>query len=157
MRDNIGAVSRVRGSDGDGGLLVAPGALNIDDRDRVTFYGNGTSTPAQVMARVIELDPALQLFHGNPHVAQYAAMYNLNTRNPGLAGRSPGQPLANLEPFHAQAGTDLKSLLAPLAERLDDLQAFVSSMPTPLGGNRKQSVATGNVRSLGLMLPLGDP
>ena len=74
MRDNIGAVSRVRGSDGDGGLLVAPGALNIDDRDRVTFYGNGTSTPAQVMARVIELDPALQLFHGNPHVAQYAAM-----------------------------------------------------------------------------------
>lgn len=157
MRDNVSQVNRVGQRDGDNQLLVAPGALNIDDRDNVTFYGNGTSTPADVMARVIQLNPELNLFHGNHDVATYAAQFNINTRNPGLAGRSADAPLGDMEPFHAQAGTELKRLLAPLAERLDDIKQFMAALPVAMGGDRKQMRTTGNVRSMGLALPFDDP
>jgi hypothetical protein len=157
MNDSVRAVNRVRGSeDGEGQLLVAPGALNIDDRDNVTFYGNGTSSPVDVMARVIELDPQLRPFHANRDAAHYAAAFNINTRNPALSGRSPEAPLGNLEQFNAQGGAELKRLLAPLVNRLDEIREMVANLPTGMGGDRRQNVATGNVRSLGLSLPIGD-
>ena len=157
MREPIGSVSRVQSSEGEGGLLVAPGALNVDDKDQVTFFGDGVTSPRDVMARVIELEPELKEFHRNQDAAHYTALMNMNAHNPALRGRAPDAPLPKMEQFHAQAGRELKTLLAPLANRLDELRSMVASMgTTPIGADKRQSVVTGNVRSLGLVLPLDD-
>lgn len=161
MSNQVGSVNNVSGpkiSDQLPASALEHGALTIFEDQEVVFTGNGKNTPADVMARVIERqaeagDGELLYFSKSRDAALHAARHALEKYNPHLKEKDADAPVPAGEQFYAQAGDDLKKLLAPFKNRLDELREVVVQSKTGMGGRNE---ATGHgVFSQGLDLPVG--
>ena len=156
--DQIGQVTRAQGARVDGELPVyalEKGALTTFQDGEAVFTGNGVTTPAEVSARLIQLeaekDPSLKIFAKTPEAATYVASQSLDRYNPRLRGQTPDEPVPEGEQFYSRVGSDLKTLLAPFKDNIDALRELVASGGPAVGG---RSVATGHgVFSEGRRLP----
>ena len=150
MSNPIGEVKRAEGVRGTGDQLSAAelekGALTKFDDGKAVFTGNGTTTPADVMSRLIALevddDPSMAVFAEGREAALYTASQALITNNPQLEDKNPESPVPVGEQFYANAGDDLKALLAPWKNNLSALRDLVvrrcTRMLTRYGEKKKR-------------------
>lgn len=159
MADNY-MVNRVGGARQPGeaqdAAALTPGALTGYDDHEWSFTGNGTTTPTEVMLRVIEIErdrePFLGGFVGSRDAAQLAAQQNLLRANPHLS-RNPNEAVPENQQFVADT-TNLKALLAPFANNLEALRHAVAAAEASAATPESAAARTvGNVASLGLRLP----
>lgn len=133
------------------------GALTFFEDGEVSFAGDGVHTPADVTARVIQRlaesgDLELQPLVNSRDAAVFAAQNALEENNPTLRNQDAEAPVPEGTVFLVQTN-DLKSLLAPFKNRLDELRELVIEGRTGMGG-RNQATGHG-VFTQGRTLPVG--
>lgn len=135
-----------------------PGAFTYFEDRQIVLTGNGIATPTDAMRRAMELDAEqdadMEPFAASHDAHVFAAQRNLQQYNPHLKDLGAEQPVPEGQQFYAQAGAELKALLAPFKNNLGALRQLVAESGSAMGG---KSRTTGHgVYSQGLGLPVGN-
>ena len=159
MTQAIQQVGAVHASDDMDGVNT-PGAFTAFEDNTAIFCGDGSITCTQATGHFLDYiaqnDPTMAPFGGNPAGATLGARAMLQQNNQ-LGLQSPDAAVPRGELFHMD-GKSLKQLLAPFADRLDELSAFVAQSSTGGAGVGGVDSATnqvlGKTQARGVGIPL---
>jgi hypothetical protein len=123
---------------------LQPGALT-GKGDDWKFTGDGVTTPAQVMGRIIDIEAKenkdIRPYAGNKLAAYHAAAENLRTDNTHL-NQDPNKAVPMGEQFYATGGMSLKDVLGTLAKNIDKVRAMVDASSVGLGDGENKAIGT---------------
>lgn len=132
-----------------------PGTFTVFEDDMAIVCGDGNVTPADATGRFIDWmaskDPAFAPFGDNSSAATLGAQSMLQ-KNPQLGLAGVDDPIPTGQLFQMD-GKSLKQLLAPFANRLDELRTFVVQAGG-LDGDRATGQVLGKTRTPGLGIPI---
>ncbi|MBN1961276.1 MAG: hypothetical protein JW841_10030 [Deltaproteobacteria bacterium] len=133
-----------------------PGTFTAFEDDSAIFCGNDSITPNQATGHYLNWmavqDATLTPFSDNSAASTYGAQFMLQ-QNQHLNMTNVDAAIPKGELFHID-GKSLKQLLAPFANRLDELRSMIAQTSGGIDGNAASNQVLGKTRTPGTGIPL---